>query len=73
MAALKEELATLHQQTAAASERLKQLNKLVGGELRPRLAALREDLKTVEVVHTAACPNLLYRPERVLMLRIAFY
>ena len=49
VAALQEEIATLTQQTAAASERLKQLNKVVGGELRPRLAALREELKTVEV------------------------
>eukprot|EP01035_Chromulina_nebulosa_P023860 gene23860-30960_t len=43
-----EEIATLTQQTAAASERLKQLHKIVGGELRPRLAGLREELKTVE-------------------------
>ena len=53
MAAIQEELVTLTQQTAAASERLKQLNKVVGGELRPRLAALREEFKTVEVGYHA--------------------
>ena len=59
MAGLEEEIGGLTQQTAAASERLKQLHR-TGAGLRQQLAALREDLHAVEVrSHPLGCLSLL--------------